>query len=202
MPTGYTACIGDKDATFEEFAWGCARAFGAPVMMRDDPRDAPVPDSFVESDYHSESIKKARTRLVELQGMDDAACDASAASEHSESVKVRAECDAKDRALDDRYRAMLAKVEKWQPPTSDHDGLKRFMAEQIESSIKFDCGHVWEPPVKLTGAAWREEQIAKCTRDLEYHAREARKESTRNAERNAWVKALRDSVPHPPKGTP
>ncbi len=155
-----------------------------------------------ESDYHSSAIKKARGRFVELQAMDDAACDSFSAAEHAAAVRTRDEIETKERALAERYRAMLIKTRDWNPPTPDHEGLKGFMVEQIESSIKFDCGHTWEAPVKLSGAAWREEQIAKCARDLEYHAREARKESTRNAERNAWIKALRESVPQPTKGTP
>jgi hypothetical protein len=43
MPTGYTAPIADG-MTFEQFALGCARAFGALVTMRDEPSDAPIPE--------------------------------------------------------------------------------------------------------------------------------------------------------------
>ena len=45
MPTGYTADIQDgKITTLREYALSCARAFGALIMMRDDPHDAPIAD--------------------------------------------------------------------------------------------------------------------------------------------------------------
>ena len=45
MPTGYTAGILEGE-TFEQYALQCAKAFGALVMMRDEPSDAPIPDQF------------------------------------------------------------------------------------------------------------------------------------------------------------
>ena len=45
MPTGYTAPIKDG-ISFNDFMWGCARAFGALIMMRDDPPGTPIPERF------------------------------------------------------------------------------------------------------------------------------------------------------------
>lgn len=42
MPTGYTAAITDKDISFEQFVWDCARAFGALVLQRDDAIGSPI----------------------------------------------------------------------------------------------------------------------------------------------------------------
>ncbi len=40
MPSGYTENIYyGKKVAFKDFALGCARAFGACVMQRDDPAD-------------------------------------------------------------------------------------------------------------------------------------------------------------------
>lgn len=47
MPTGYTADVQSGKVTdFAEYAMNCARAFGALVLMRDDPSDADIPERF------------------------------------------------------------------------------------------------------------------------------------------------------------
>ncbi len=63
MPTGYTADIA-KGITFQQYAWSCARAFGALVMMRDEPSDAPIPEAFTPSDYHVKALAEARAKLA------------------------------------------------------------------------------------------------------------------------------------------
>lgn len=53
---------------------------------------------------------------------------------------------------------MLDQVQLWQPPTDDHMGLKEFMIQQIEESIKFDCASYAEDRVSmirlLSGDEW------------------------------------------------
>lgn len=59
MPTGYTVGIADgKITTFEQYAMTCARAFGALVMMRDDPFDAPIPEEIKVADYYVTNAKE------------------------------------------------------------------------------------------------------------------------------------------------
>lgn len=41
MPSGYTSIITNEKCTFEDFAWGCARAFGPLIMQRDDSLGLP-----------------------------------------------------------------------------------------------------------------------------------------------------------------
>lgn len=57
MPTGYTWDIKDE-ITFEQFIMNCARAFGALVEMRDEPRDKKIPDELKPSDYHNKELSK------------------------------------------------------------------------------------------------------------------------------------------------
>jgi hypothetical protein len=61
--TGYTATLTEKDQTFEQFVWACARNFGALITMRDDPMDAPVPELFELRSYYSERVEEARKEL-------------------------------------------------------------------------------------------------------------------------------------------
>lgn len=196
MPTGYTADI-PKGISFEQYALSCARAFGALIMMRDDPADAPIPEAFEPSDYHSLKLIDLRARLTELEGMSEEAAAILAEQEYEEAEKYRLnrieEIDAQERA----YRAMLVQVNGWNCPTSDHQEFGKFMREQIEQTINFDCNgneYLLTPTERLTGMQWLEKQIAKTIKDIAYHEKGHAEEVERTNQRNAWVKALRDSL--------
>jgi hypothetical protein len=196
MPTGYTACIGDG-ADFEQYIMGCARAFGALVTMRDDPADAPIPEAFEPSDYHAKAIKTAQARLDELDSMSIEAAEIAAKAAYDEAVAYANAAIAKNDQLRARYQAMLKQVDAWKAPTPDHEGLKKFMREQIESSINFDCSNSYylsHMPTRLTAMEWRSEQVVKARKDIAYHSKEHADEVGRAHSRTDWVKALRESL--------
>lgn len=202
MPTGYTADIA-KGISFEKFVWTCARGMGALVMMRDDPFNAPVPERFQPSAYNVEALAKARAERERIVGMTNAEADLAAAGAYEEARQQYEKRIADKDALRVKYQAMLAKVRDWTPPSKDHEGFKDFMDEQLTQSIDFDCStRYMEPPPKLmTGSEWRAERLKDLDRDIKYHHDENAKEVSRTEQRNAWVVALRASVP-PPNVTP
>lgn len=193
IPTGYTQSIIDG-ITFPEFAMRCARNFGALIEMREDPLDAQVPEEFKPSNYHTEAIKEAEIKLKKLQKMP---LDCAENESYGEFQK---KCDDKDRRniknakQKEKYEEMLKKVESWNPPTEDHIGLKQFMVSQIEESIRFDVNFDESVPIKLSGKEWKEKEIKRCFDDIKYHSKENIKEQSRTAERNTWVKLLRESL--------
>jgi hypothetical protein len=196
MPSGYTAAIKDG-IDFKTFALQCARAFGALVMMRDDPADAPIPERFEPSDYHVRAIAEAQQRLNELDGMPVDEAGREAQAQYVKEVQSRRDRIAENDALRVKYQAMLKQVDAWEVPTPDHEGLKKFMREQIESSIEFDCNNDYylrTMPVLKTPLEWRSEQVEKARRDISYHSKENAEEIGRTATRNDWVKALRESL--------
>lgn len=76
MPTGYTAAVEDGTITeFDDFAWQCARAFGALIMMRDDPMSAPIPQKFEPTAEHVEMknfmLDQLRISLPDMSGRYD-----------------------------------------------------------------------------------------------------------------------------------
>ena len=195
MPTGYTADI-KNGITFKKFAMNCSRAFGALVMMRDDPADAPIPKSFQPSRYHKDRLAEAKAELARLQKMPIVTAGLAAEGEYQESERRRLAALNKSRELRDKYAEMLAKVRAWKPPTTDHEGLKEFMIEQIESSIDFDCNEKYwnKKSVRQAGAEWLSAKIEKAKRDIAYHTEEYEKECKRAKERTEWVSALRKSL--------
>jgi hypothetical protein len=193
MPTGYTAAIADG-ITFREYALGCARAFGALITMRDDPQDAPIPERFRPSDWHANELQKASERLTTLRLMSPAEADIAAQQEYEEAVTRENKYAQERAALRSKYEAMLAKVIAWQAPTPDHVGYKEFMEQQIRDSIKWDCSDYERAPERWTGKEWLARAIEKAKHDIEYHTRQHAEEIERVRGRNAWIKALRDSL--------
>ena len=199
MPTGYTANIGDKDITFKQFVWSCARNFGALVMMRDDPIDAEIPEEFKPSNYHKESLEKAYRELKDLDQISEKEATLKAIEECNEKNKQEKEHEKKKLVLKNKYLAMLEKVKAWNPPSPDHENLKKFMISQIEQSIDFDCKiYPSEINSPLSGKKWLEGKRKELLWEIEYHTKEDHEECERVAGRNLWLKQLRESL----KGEP
>lgn len=195
MPTGYTHCI-TKGATFEEFVWGCARAMGALVMMRDDPADAPIPERFEPSDWHAKRLFEAKAELATLLAMTDVDVAARAESEHIDAVDSWARREHERHAQKAAYEAILARIDAMAVPES-HAGFKEFMRKQVSESIDFDTGHVWEKPKAVTGEEWKRSRVERLRSEIAFCEQMHAQEVERTNERNEWLATLRQIVPPP-----
>lgn len=193
MPTGYTADVQDgKITTLDQFAWRCARAFGACVEMRDDPQTAKIPERFEpNTDYHDKEIAAALAEIARLNDMKPVESDAAAKAAYRVRAQANAEYAREKAEQKLRYQAMLKKVRAWMVD-KEIDGLRKFMIEQLESSIEFDCSDSgFEAPEKLSGADWLDRSLVEARRELAYHKVARGKEIQRVAGRNAWLAQLR-----------
>jgi hypothetical protein len=195
MPTGYTADI-KKGITFEQFIMSCARAFGALIEMRDEPLDAPIPESFEPSTYNKDALVKAEKELIELKSLSIGQAQEKAEAEFKDALAKHEKYIADKKNLEKKYRAMLTQVKAWQPPTPEHVGLKNFMEQQITESIKWDCGTEYlTKPTLLTATEWLNTKIQKCLKDIDYHSKVQTEEENRVVGRNNWINELRKSIP-------
>ncbi len=199
MPTGYTHKLYEgEDQPFDDFVLSCARAFGALILMRDDPPDTPIPDEFKpESSYSEKQLAKANDVLSVARGWSDATAEAAADTDYKHAHYEWEQHLQRTAAMKARYEAMLEKVQAWEPPTPDHQELKEFMDKQLRESIDFDCAGVerWYPePQRKSGAEHKAAMIVIAERDIEYHTEQIAKEAERAQGRTAWVRALRDSL--------
>ncbi len=197
MPTGYTAAIKDGIA-FKQFAMNCARAFGATITMRDDGGDGSnIPERFEPSDYHLKELREAQNELAVLSLMTPEGAAKRASEDYEAAEARRLEALREKRELRAKYEAMLAEVKAWKAPTPDHIQFRNFMLEQIGSSINFDCGESCydKPTQRLTPEEWLSAQRSKIESDIDYHTKNYAEEVERTEKRNAWIKALRDSLP-------
>lgn len=195
MPTGYTYAVQEGKVTeFPEFAMGCARAFGALITMRDSPADAEIPEEQKPSDFYAKQLATDELRLMELRSMDHQEIVTAHREARENAIREREEYRQRKVMEESRYRAMLEKVEKWTEPSADHREFKKFMREQLESSIKHDCGD-WLPEVDFARQdEWFGSQVENAEHNIERDKAEYRKECERAESRNRWVRELRESL--------
>jgi len=195
MPTGYTSTLYNGEQSFHDFVLDCAHAFGACAMLRDEPFTTEIPE-FQPHDWNAKELLKARDDLEKFQAMTDADAQIEADAAHEKEQIEYHTRHGEDICRLSRYLKMRKLVTDWTPPTAEHQGLKDFMLQQIETSMS-DCTTYCTPGKPLSGAQWRALKIESAQRDIIYHTAENAKEIERTNSRNAWVNALRTSlIPH------
>jgi len=196
MPTGYTSGVATGEVTdFTEYALECARAFGACIMLRDEPSGIEIPE-FKPSDYNAKALAKAERDLAEFASMDINSRRALYESETEQRIARANEGISEKRKQRERYEAMLEKAKSFRPPTEDHEDYAKFIVSQLEESIRFDCsGDYYERELQpVSFERWQSQKRSGLLRDIEYHEKANREEIERTASRNAWVKALKESL--------
>ncbi len=196
MPTGYTYRI-EEGISFEEFIMGCARAFGACITMRDESYNKPIPEKFEESSYEKTEYKKAVLVLKRLRSMSLEEAEIISTEEYIEEIKSNKKYIEKIERKEKLYEDMLSKVNDWTPPSKEHIGLKDFMIEQI--NISMDKGRVRDyytknKSEKLNTEQWLFNKIKYAQEDINSTMRRWQDETKRTAERNKWIKQLRESI--------
>jgi hypothetical protein len=162
-------------------------------MQREQPGDV-LPAHRDVSPFYVRHRDEARARVAALEVLGPAEAEQHAEETFSAALRSYEQREREQSAEQGRYEAMLLRVEAWEPPTSEHEGLKRFMAEQLRSSMSFDR-YKSPGPQRLTGPIWLAEEREKAARELE-HAEEAlREEEERCRDANAWIDALDASLP-------
>lgn len=197
MPTGYTAGVADGTITdFPAFAMRCARNFGALILMRDEPSDAPVPDEFKPSDYYENRVAETNAEIKKLSDASDDEIAALADAANQQAAAYHAERRTRNDQQKQRYETMLAEVEKWQPPSPDHEGMKSFMVQQLKDSIEWDCSAESDDPAPapVTPEAWRASRLKELGSTLAYAVQHQREEIERTENRNRWLRQLRESL--------
>jgi len=192
MPTGYTAEVVDGKITeFKDFALRCARAFGAMIEMRDDALDTPIPEEFKPDLYYSNRLKDAVSEHEDLLYLTSDEIIHRAKKEYQEDLKAYHESNKKVEETNRRIDSMLDKVEAWNPPSPDHQGMKKFMKEQLKMSRE----EMWrDVPKELVPQDWYNKELNRVIKNIKYFQEEMNKEEERIKSRNKWLKELRESL--------
>jgi hypothetical protein len=208
MPTGYTAGILDGEIKdFRQFAILCIRNFGATIHMRDEPLGVPY-ELRKPCGYHSQEIDKANRVLEQLVKMTDDQILQQRKFELEKRISNYKEWIETAKQNEQKLKAILVDVYKWQPPTPEHENVKKFMIEQIRSTIDFDCDtdyYVKEMLAaqkeleSLNPAVVRVDIMIKAATDLQYHTTELEAEVKGCNDSNKWVVEFINSLPNSDK---
>lgn len=201
MPTGYTSKLYEGEQSFNDFILRCARALGALITMRDDDWDVPIPKELEVDDYHAKRISEAKARLTKFEKLTDEQIQKKIDKQYAQRIKEDMESKKENDDRRNRYQAMIAQVKAWNPPTKDHEGLKKFMLSQLTESMEHDC-HDYskeKPHAKPTVAEWKKDELESIRWDVDYHTKENQEEIERTRGRNEWLQALWGSLNKEPR---
>ena len=195
MPTGYTAKLCEQDQSFEDFMLQCARAFGALIMLRDDPMNKPLPEKVREvSSYYFEDLEKNQKELKEVEAWTTEQAENEASLQYFDELKAYQEHVEKVTRTRIRLVTMLDKVKAWEPPSPEHQGLKDFAIQQLNETIKYDGETYLKTPKKITGNMFKERRISDLKNSITYDENSLKDETQRAEESNTWVDLLRKSL--------
>lgn len=196
--TGYTYKIvnNTEGFTFERFVWGCARAMGVLVHMRDEPSDAKIDLSGsrgTSDSYYMDSLKKEMIRYSEVEKMTKEQWDAQEADLIVARKKDREDYNDKCRSIILRLNSFRGQVDGWEPPSDEHLGFKRFMLEQLDSTIQ---GNTPMTPSEDTPTPY-DERLDNIKRNINMYQEGVDKGAKRDGEVGMWLNALNESIPLP-----
>lgn len=177
-----------QGVSFEDWCMLCARAFG----RMDLPITAPIPESFTPSPYHRDKLANAKKKLVKIRKTTLHQADCEARKLYHKELEHMKE----NIAQNELYKSMLEQVKQWKPPTLNHEGLKKFMQEQIESFIWDSTFYKYKiARIKLmTGQEWKTKKIKMYQDDIKYYKKEWDAEVKRAKERTNWIRKLRNNL--------
>ena len=140
MPSGYTHIL-QEGAGFKKFAKRCLRAFGASIHMRDEPMDKEV-EPATPSTYHKEQLEAEKKELEKAANLSHKAIKKLIIAQWKRDKERAEEYLEKELKVLKNYEDALKEAKAYQPPTPEHENYKKFMIEQIEESIEWDCGSI------------------------------------------------------------
>lgn len=197
MPTGYTANMLEKKQTFTQFAMSCARAMGVCIMQRDDGMGDKTDLNPIPSQYHKEALDEAIKKEADLTAMTEQQIEAYGAEQIKEDIKTHEEINKKDTDENAGLTKMRVKVQEWEAPSEDHDGLKDFMLNQLLVSLNDGAYRKKKiEAIRLETPQERHEaDLIQAGRDIAHHAKEWREENHRTRKHANWIQSLVNSLP-------
>lgn len=203
MPTVYTVSIENGEITTgKEFLKLCTRALGIAIDLKDEPLSVPTPTHFELDTYYKKRYEKALEELNEANNLtfDEAKNQMKAAYERRISdYKSWAE---KESAMNQKYAKVRREVEKWIPPTEEHQGLKKFALEQIDMCVTKQeyideylekSKEVFDDSDEAV-EKYISDNIQCCKEGLDRAYKSWKEELERTEKKNIWIKKFLESI--------
>lgn len=202
MPTRYTSYIKDgKITSGKEFLKLCTRAFGVAIDLKDESLDVPTPNHFEPHSYYEKAYKDSLVSREKAYSMTLEEIKEDIISKYNDN-KGRAEKILEEyKDEDKKYLKVREEVEKWTPPTPEHENLKKFCLEQIDMSLNTTLYEWCEKDINKE-LDTSNDTIKKYIDILRDNADEKLKRAYKNwqeelrraEEKNLWMKQFLDSL--------
>lgn len=202
MPTGYTAYIQDGDITTgKDFLKLCLRNFGIAINMRDEPLSKPVPTQFEPDLYYKKDYEETIEVRNKYRQMTFEEAKKELIEKHKKDMESTKKSLDKYIAEDERYMKVRDEIEKWIPPTSEHENVKKFALNQIDISLNTDmreyCNKELSKDLDIS-----DEAVYSYINDInEFYENDVaraykrwQEELKRTADKNMWMKQFLDSL--------
>jgi hypothetical protein len=202
MPTGYTSYIKDgKITSGKEFLKLCTRAFGIAVDLKDESLDVPTPNHFEPDPYYEKAYKDSLVSRERAYSMTFEEVKEDIISKYNDNKGRAAKILEEYKDEDKKYLKVREEVEKWIPPTPEHENLKKFCLEQIDMSLNTGLYEWCEKDINKE-LDTSDDTIKKYINILRDNADEKLKrtykkyqaELKRVEEKNLWMKQFLDSL--------
>jgi hypothetical protein len=195
MPTGYTCDVQDgKVTTLEDYAKTCARAFLWQSRDSNERDLLKLVSDETTVKYYEKSLAEARNDLAVHEALDEAGWRKMYDAENAATLKWTMDYNERKDLERLRYTTMLEKVRAWTPPSSEHYDLKKFMIEQLESSIKFDCRDTdWNIEL-VPFASWKKTRYETIKTKVIKQEEDYNRQMSRQDGFLTWVNDLLESV--------
>lgn len=202
MPTGYTYYIqSGKITSGKEFLKLCTRAFGIAVDLKEESLDIPTPEKFKPDPYYKKSYDESVKSQNEIYNMTFEEAKNRMIDSYNNSRTSAIECVKKCKEEDEKYLKVKEEVEKWIPPTSEHENLKKFCLEQIDMSLNKSIYEFYEEELNKEldisdkGVENYISELKKSVdKDVERTYKKWQEEIKRTEEKNLWMKLFLDSL--------
>jgi hypothetical protein len=202
MPTGYTSYIKDgKITSGKEFLKLCTRAFGIAVDLKDESLDVPTPNHFEPHPYYEKAYKDSLVSREKAYSMTLEEVKEDIISKYNDNKGMAEKILEKYKDEDKRYLKVRKEVEKWIPPTPEHENLKKFCLEQIDMSLNTSLYEWCEEDINKE-LDTSDDTVRKYIDNLKDYADEKLKRAYKNwqeelrrvEEKNLWMKQFLDSL--------
>jgi hypothetical protein len=196
MATNYTCKIAENDDyTFIEYARDIATGFAAlshsHVMTIDTRNPLPLKEP---SSYYIGEREKVKKELETLQNRTlDEWC-----KEYETEMQSRKDewlnRKAKNISNKKKYTDMLKQAYSFSVPSPDFIDFKKFMIQQIESSIQWENNMDWSNYFEPTFDDWKNECIESCKSSIQYYTQRDREYREELKIHNKWILDLEDAL--------
>lgn len=186
------------DITFAQLVWETAQTY-----LLEAP-ETPVPLWISEESgvygvatlrHRLARAEQELARIVRMSALDF--LDETRAQQETTLQRIQNNAEDQSRRRE-RYLALRSEVERWVPPTPDHQALRHLMLQQLKEAIQdtMDCTPIVTLNVDVATRIHKEaiHKAREEVRNIQHRLNGARE---RLRWRNSWVAALHASVPQP-----